>query len=293
MDDVFISPKPITIHEDGAHKATFVIEPLNPGYGMTLGTPLRRILLSSLIGHAISTISLPNVNHEFSTLSNVKEDMVEIILNAKLVRFRVVGNHDYPISISLAHKGEGPVTASEFAVPTGVEVVSPEVVLATVTSPDGVFEMNAQVTQGRGFSAVEGRTEEPHDIGTIAIDSIFSPVRHVALSVDNVRVGQMTNYNKVTLIVETDGSITPQQAFRSALTIFKEQVASLVLEGESFDEEASPADSADNSALEEKSETETDGTQDGSVEPSSGDDDDEGEEKAPSKRGRKKKSEKV
>ncbi len=243
MDDAFIALKPVSVTEESDMRARFTIEPLNPGYGMTIGNPLRRILLSSLEGHAISAIQFSKVNHEFSTLPDVKEDIVEIILNAKLVRFRVVGDHEYPIRITLTHTGEGVVKAKEFETPTGVEVVSPDVIIATVTKPDATFEMSAMISKGRGFDPVEAREQSGNEIGTIAVDSIFSPVRHVAFSIESVRVGQMTNYNKVNLMVETDGSISPRQAFTEAIKIFQNHTNALRFEDATAgDAEGSPSD---------------------------------------------------
>jgi len=290
MDDAFIALKPITVTEESDMRAKFTIEPLDPGYGMTIGNPLRRILLSSLEGHAISALQFSQVNHEFSTLPDVKEDIVEIILNAKLVRFRVVGDHEYPIRITLTHTGEGVVKAKEFEAPTGVEVVSPDVVIATVTKPDATFEMSAMISRGRGFDPLEAREQSGHEIGTIAVDSIFSPVRHVAFSIESVRVGQMTNYNKVNLIVETDGSISPREAFTEAIKIFQNHTNALRFE------DAIVADAEGVSPDRETTESTENGAHDSpeatpSVDAVEGDTAlaNEGEKEAP-KRGRKKKA---
>lgn len=229
MVEPLIIPKPIHEEPAGNNSSRFVIEPLYPGYGTTMGNALRRILLSSLPGCAVSAISIEGVQHEFSALKDVKEDVVDILLNIKQVRFRIVGEHDEPIKAEIDFHGTGAVKASEFSVPTGVECVSPDAPVATVTAPKGHFRLTAYLTRGRGFLSVESREKEKLEIGTIAMDAIYAPVRHVALSFDHVRVGQMTNYDKVMLVVETDGSLTPREAMAEAITILRAQAAGLAL----------------------------------------------------------------
>jgi len=239
MEDIIL-PKPIKYTEESETRARFAIEPLNPGYGMTLGNSLRRILLSSLPGCAITAVSLPTVAHEFSSLEHVKEDVVEIALNLKQVRFRVVGEHVWPIKIEIERQGEGKVSAGEFSMPTGVDIVTPELILATLTHPKANFSMTAYVNRGRGFNAVEAREKEYLELGTISIDALYSPVRHVAFSTENVRVGQMTNYDKINLVVETDGSMSPRAAFLESVNILREQATALILEDMSGSETTLP-----------------------------------------------------
>ena len=230
MVEPLIHPKNITLVEETENRAQFVIEPLYPGYGTTLGNSLRRVLLSSLPGCAISAMAIPGVHHEFSTLKDIKEDMVDILLNLKQVRFRMEGEHEEPVPISLEFNGTGEILAKEFKTFAGIEVVTPLVHIATATSPNTEFNLVVYLTRGRGFLPVESREKEKLDIGTIAIDAIYSPVRHVALNLEHVRVGQMTNFDKIVLTVETDGSISPKDALIQSLDIFRDQISSLAFE---------------------------------------------------------------
>ncbi len=231
MVEPLIHPKNITLIEETENRSRFTIEPLYPGYGTTLGNSLRRILLSSLPGCAISAMAIPGIHHEFSTLKDIKEDVVDILLNLKQVRFRMEGEHEEPVPITLEFKGNGEILAKEFKTFAGIEVVTPQVHIATATSPNTEFNLVVYLTRGRGFLPVESREKEKLDIGTIAIDAIYSPVRHVALNLEHVRVGQMTNFDKIVLTVETDGSISPKDAFIQSLDIFRDQISSLMFEG--------------------------------------------------------------
>lgn len=195
-------------------RATLVLEPLHPGYGVTLGNALRRTLLSSLPGAAITAVKIKGVEHEFSTVPGVKEDVISIILNLKKVRIR--SHKAEPVTLTLEKKGEGPVTVGDFAKSGDVEVVNPDMVIATVTDKDAGFTMDVTVEQGRGYVPVEDREKEELPIGTIAIDSIFTPVRNVSLDVSAARVGQITNFDKLTMVIETDGTITPKEAIERA-----------------------------------------------------------------------------
>ncbi|MFA4873123.1 MAG: DNA-directed RNA polymerase subunit alpha [Patescibacteria group bacterium] len=230
MVEPLIHPRHITLVEETDNRTQFTIEPLYPGYGTTLGNSLRRILLSSLPGCAISAMAIPGVHHEFSTLKDIKEDVVDILLNLKQVRFRMEGEHEEPVPITLEFNGSGEILAKEFKTFAGIEVVTPLVHIATATSPDTEFNLVVYLTRGRGFLPVESREKEKLDIGTIAIDAIYSPVRHVALNLEHVRVGQMTNFDKIVLTVETDGSISPKDALIQSLDIFRDQISSLVFE---------------------------------------------------------------
>jgi len=195
-------------------RATLVLEPLHTGYGVTLGNALRRALLSSLPGAAITAVKIKGVEHEFSTVPGVKEDVISIILNLKKVRIR--SHKAEPVTLTLEKKGEGPVTAGDFAKSGDVEIANPDMVIATVTDKDAGFTMDVTVEQGRGYVPVEDREKEELPIGTIAIDSIFTPVRNVSLDVSAARVGQITNFDKLTMVIETDGTITPKEAVERA-----------------------------------------------------------------------------
>lgn len=210
-------PKNLSVEELAPNKAKIVIEPLHPGFGTTIGNSLRRVLLSSLPGSAITAIKIKGVQHEFSTLNYVKEDIVEIILNLK--KLRVKSSSNEPVKITLEVKGNKEVTAGDFDKNADVEIVNPDFHIATLTDKAAEFKMEAWVENGMGYSPVESREEKKTELGTIEIDSIFSPVRMVNFDIENVRVGQLTNFNKLTLDIETDGSIKPVDAFKQAAKI--------------------------------------------------------------------------
>ncbi|MBU0707249.1 DNA-directed RNA polymerase subunit alpha [Patescibacteria group bacterium] len=214
-------PKKIEIikHED--NNATFVIEPCYPGYGTTLGNAMRRVLLSSLEGAAITSVKIANVSHEFSTLPFVKEDIVEIILNLKTVRLKLHG--DGPVTLKLKQKGEKRVTASDIKATSDVEVASPDVLIATLTDKKAEFEMDIVVEKGRGYVPIEMREKEKNEIAMIAIDAIYTPVKNVNFEVESVRVGQMTNYDRLKIDVVTDGTLSPEEAFHQSANILHEQ----------------------------------------------------------------------
>lgn len=222
-------PLPTTIEsqpiEGEAFKSQLIMSPCYPGYGTTLGNALRRVLLSSLPGAAISAMKIKGVDHEFSTIDYVKEDAVEIILNMKGVRFRVFS--DEPVEIELNVKGEKVVTAGDFEKDSQVEVVNPDAVIATLTDKAASISMKVIVQKGRGYVPVEARENEKLDIGYIAIDSIYTPIRNVNYRTENVRVGQMTNFDKLILDISTDGTVTPEEAFNAAVQILVEQFQSL------------------------------------------------------------------
>lgn len=217
--------KPKIVSEEG-NRAVFEIEGLYPGYGQTIGNSLRRALLSSLEGSVITSVKIDGVAHEFSTIGGVMEDVVEIILNLKQMRFKL---HDPgPFTISLSAKGERAITGKDFEVPSQVEVVTPDVHIATLASKKSSFGMEAVVETGRGYVPVEGRSKEKVEIGTIALDAAFSPVRHVNYEIEDMRVADRTDYNRLRLQIETDGSIMPRDALTRASQILVEQFTELV-----------------------------------------------------------------
>lgn len=196
--------------------AVFALEPLFPGYGMTLGNSMRRVLLSSLAGSAITAVKIEGVSHEFSTVSGVREDMIEIILNLKQIRFR--NPNEEPVTLTLKKSG-GVVTAGDIATVNDVEVVNPELVIAHLDNSKAKLEMELRIEQGRGYVPVESRGGEKLPVGMIAIDAIYTPIKRVRYSVANTRVGQMTNLDKLILEVETDGTISPREAVMQAAEI--------------------------------------------------------------------------
>jgi len=207
------------ISESG-NKAAFAVEPLYTGYGMTLGNSLRRVLLSSLGGAAITAVKIDGVTHEFSTIGGVKEDVVEIIMNLKKVRFRVFA--DEPQILSLAASGKGAVTAEAIKTNAAVEVVNPDQLIATVDGAKTKLNMEIRVEQGRGYVPVEEREHEKLEINMIAIDALYSPIQRVRYNVENTRVGQMTDLDRLVVEIETDGTVTPADAIKQAAEILVE-----------------------------------------------------------------------
>jgi DNA-directed RNA polymerase subunit alpha len=199
--------------EAGTNRSRFVAEPLEPGFGYTLGNTLRRTLLSRVPGAAITSIRIEGVQHEFSTVPGVVEDVVDIILNVKQVVVRLLDAEDH--TIYLTGKGPGDVTAGQLKVPAGVEIVNPDQHLARL-SADGRLEMELTVAAGVGYRTADANKQGSGTIGVIPIDSIFSPVRKVAYRVENTQVGQMTNFDRLVLDVETNGAIAPGEAVSSA-----------------------------------------------------------------------------
>ncbi len=199
-------PELKTLTEDG-NRASFAIEPLYPGYGMTLGNSLRRVILSSLGGAAITAAKIDGVSHEFSTIPHVKEDVVQILLNLKKVRFRVFS--DEPQELLLTATGKGPVTAKSIKTSAAVEVVNPDQIIATLDTEKAKLGMELRVEQGRGYVPVEAREGERLEVGMIALDAIYSPVQRVRYNVENTRVGQVTNLDRLVIEIETDGTISP------------------------------------------------------------------------------------
>lgn len=199
------------------HEGTLIVEPCFHGYGTTLGNALRRVLLSSLMGASVTAVKMKGVNHEFQAVKGVKEDALEIILNLKTLRLKCFS--DEPVKLRMIVKGAKDVTAADFEPNADVEIVNPELAIATITDDDATFDLEITVQKGRGYSPSEDRTNETHDIGTIAIDSLFSPIRNVGYRVENTRVGEITNYDKLIMTIETDGSISPKEAVEQSAKI--------------------------------------------------------------------------
>lgn len=234
-------PGVVKIEDHGKNQSTFAIEPLHSGYGMTLGNSLRRVLLSSIAGAAVTAFKVDGASHEFTTLPGVKEDIVEIILNLKGVRFRVFS--DEPQTIRLSKKGSGPVTAKDIETNADVEVVNKDHVIAHIDSASASLNMDIVVEKGRGYRAIDESGSKKVISDMIAIDSIFSPVLRVRYKVENTRVGQMTDLDKLIITVETDGTISPREAFEEASAILVNQYTALA--GQTTVEQGVPLDSAD------------------------------------------------
>jgi len=198
--------------EVSENRSQFVVDPLEPGFGYTLGNTLRRTLLSRIPGAAISSVRIEGVQHEFTTVEGVVEDVVDFILNLKKVVLSI--ETDEPVTLYLSVKGAGDVTAGDLKAPAGVEILNPDLHLATM-SKSGKIEAEFAAERGVGYRSAD-RNKKVDTIGTIPIDSIFSPVTKVAYRVDTTQVGQMTNFDKLTVDVETDGSVSPSEAMSSA-----------------------------------------------------------------------------
>lgn len=190
------------------------IEPFYQGYGITVGNALRRVLLSSLVGAAVTSVKIKGVEHEFSTIKGVKEDVVDIILNLKKLKFKL--HTDEPVILSLKAKGAKIVTASNFEKNSDVEVATKDLPIATLTDKTSELIMEVTIEKGRGYDSVEDRKDQAKIIGTIAVDAAFSPVIDVSLNVSEARVGQEINYDKLTMAIQTDGTITPDEALKTA-----------------------------------------------------------------------------
>ena len=202
--------------------ARFVIGPMESGYGITLGNALRRSLLSSVAGAAITSIRVSDVYHEFSTIPHVKEDMTQLILNVKQVRLKMHSDDSEPARLRLEVKGEGVVTAGDLECPSDVEIINPDLYLFTVDSDEAEVEMELTVQRGKGYSPAEERDKLP--IGEIPIDAIFSPVRKVGYEVQQARVGQMTNFDRLIMEIWTDGTIRPEEALSEAARVLVENL---------------------------------------------------------------------
>lgn len=224
MSKTIHTPALVNIDDHTNVSATFTVEPLHTGYGMTLGNSLRRVLLSSIAGAAATAFKIEGATHEFTTLPYVKEDIVDIMLNIKGIRFRVFG-HELQ-NIRLTKKGKGVVTAGDITKSADVEIVNPEHVIATLDDAKATLVMDLAVETGRGYRTVEeGARVKASDM--IAVDAIFSPVLRVRYKVENTRVGQMTDLDKLLITIDTDGSISPRDAFEEAAAILVNQYAAL------------------------------------------------------------------
>ncbi len=195
--------------------ASYDIEPLEAGYGVTLGNSLRRVLLSSLPGAAVTSIRIEGVQHEFQDIPGVMEDVTDIVLNVKKIRLRSFSDH--PVSMRLEVSGERDVTAGDIVAPSTVEIVNPEQHIATLDSENAHLDMELVVETGRGYVPADSKEDQP--IGVIPVDAIFTPVQKVNYTVEHTRVGQMTNYDKIILDITTDGTITPDEAMRQSSDI--------------------------------------------------------------------------
>ncbi len=236
----FQIPK-ITADNVEDNRGTFTVEPLDRGFGYTFGNSLRRVLLSSLAGAAVTSIRIEGVAHEFSTVPGVKEDVTDIVLNLKDIVCRMHGEAD-EVEAPLVITGPGEVKAKDIDLPSGVEVLNPNAHVATLDKK-AKLEMYLTIGRGRGYRPAEGNKSPDQPIGVIPIDSIFSPVRRVSYEVDSARVGQRTDFDKLTLDIETDGSVDPQAALREAAEILIKSL-SIFTDASRIESLSIPADGA-------------------------------------------------
>lgn len=222
---IVLPSKPRIVSED-AFAGTYEIDGLYPGYGHTLGNSLRRIILSSLPGAAITSVKIAGVDHEFSTISGVKEDVITILLHLKKIRIKMLT--EAPQTINLKIKGIKDVTAGDIEVPGQIEILNPELHLATVTDKNTEFNVEMVVERGMGYVSREVLMKNRVDIGTISLDAIFTPIRRVSYEVENMRIGDRTDFNRLKLFIETDGTITPKEALEASIEIMINQLRSII-----------------------------------------------------------------
>ncbi len=229
---VNIPSQPRVVAEEGA-KGVYEIDALHPGYGHTIGNSIRRVLLSSLPGAAITKVKIEGISHEFSTIPDVKEDVISILLNLKQVRFLMHSGE--PQLVKISARGIKKITAGDFDAPSQVEIINQETPIATLTSKDAKLELEATVERGLGYQPREVLEKEKTDIGSLTLDAVFTPIRRVNYEVENMRVGERTDYNRLRFTIETDGTVKPREALAQSIGILIRQLGAL-----SFEEELAP-----------------------------------------------------
>ncbi|MFZ6015200.1 MAG: DNA-directed RNA polymerase subunit alpha [Patescibacteria group bacterium] len=217
MESLLLPTKIQFTQGERPNEGVLTVEPCTPGYGTTIGNALRRVLLSSLPGAAITSVKIRGVDHEFSTMQYVKEDVLEIILNLKTLRVKLYSEE--PVKLRIEAKGEQVVTAEAFEKNADVEIINKDLVIATLTDKSASFEMEATISPGRGYRSTEERQQEKYDLGEIGIDALFSPVVNVSYQVEATRVGEKTDYDKLVLKIETDGAMDAIDACNQSVNI--------------------------------------------------------------------------
>lgn len=258
--NVALPSKPRVIKEEG-FSGVFEIDGLYPGYGHTLGNSLRRIILSSLPGAAITQVKVNGVQHEFSTIEGVKEDVVTILLNLKRVRLQM--HSEAPMVLTLKVSNPKKVTAADIEAPSQVTILSPEQHIAEITAKGAGLDMEITVERGLGYVPREVHQKDKVDIGTIALDAVFTPIRRVNYEVENMRVGDRTDYNRLRISIETDGTLTPREALENSIEVMIHQLKSVIgfqesrpaTEVSADSEEAPLQDHVDNDVLKTRIET--------------------------------------
>src|SRR3989338_806317 len=242
MEKIALPQKIEFIKGQDTNSQQIIIEPCYPGYGTTIGNALRRVLLSSLPGAAPIGVKIKGADHEFMTLPHVKEDVLELILNLKKLRLKVFS--DEVVRLELDARGEKEVKASDIKKNSLIEIANPELILGHVTDMAGSLSMEIFVCQGLGYITVESRESAKNEIGYIEMDSIFSPILAVSVNLENVRIGKMTNWDKLILDLTTDGTITPEEAFYKAVDILIGQFNSLIKKSANTEAEEKKIDEA-------------------------------------------------
>lgn len=244
--NVTLPSKPRVVSEEDNH-GIFEIDGLYPGYGHTLGNSLRRIILSSLPGAAITQVKIDGAEHEFSTLEGVKEDIITILLNLRRVRLHM--HTDEPMTISLKKSGAGVVTAADITSPTQVEILNGDQYIGEITNKSGKLNIEMTVERGLGYVPREVHQKDKVEIGTIALDAVFTPIRRANYEVENMRVGDRTDYNRLRVIIETDGTYTAREALEKSIEIMIHQLKSII----GFQEQRTEAEAPKAEVVEEVS----------------------------------------
>ncbi len=222
---ITLPSKPRVVSEEGT-TGVYEIDGLYPGYGHTLGNSLRRIILSSIPGAAVTAVKIDGVSHEFSTISGVKEDVIAIILNLKRIRVRILDGQSH--TFSLSGKGVGKLSARDMKAPGQIEILNPDAHIAELTDKSARFEAEITVDTGLGYVPKEVTQKDRVDIGTIALDAVFTPIRRVNYEVENMRVGDRTDFNRLRVMIETDGTLSPREALEHAIATMIQQLKAVV-----------------------------------------------------------------
>jgi DNA-directed RNA polymerase subunit alpha len=223
--NITLPSKPRIVNEE-EFRGVYEIDGLYPGYGHTLGNSLRRIILSSLPGAAVTQVKIDGAAHEFSTLADIKEDVITILLNIKRIRLSLHGSE--PMTITLKKKGAGVVTAKDIVTPSQVEILNPDQVIGEITSKSGELSIEMKVEQGLGYVPREVHQKDKVEIGVIALDAVFTPIRRANYEVENMRVGDRTDYNRLRVFIETDGTMTPREALEASIEVMIHQLKSII-----------------------------------------------------------------
>lgn len=237
MEHAIHTPSQPKIIEEKGNAGSYQIDSLYPGYGHTLGNSLRRIILSSIPGASITAVKIAGAEHEFSTLEGVKEDVVRILLNLKQIRFELVG--DEPQTVTLSAKGPVTVTAADLTVPGQVRVLTPETPIAEITGKT-TLDIELTVEKGLGYVPKEVHHKDKVEVGSITVDAVFTPIRRVSYDVENMRVGDRTDFNRLKIFIETDGTLTPRAALEESIRIMIMQLKAIVGFEEPSTEESMP-----------------------------------------------------